>query len=386
MRAARATTVADVVALGRRRLPRSIAGIVDSGADGEVTVRGNAAAFERLRLRPRALVDVSERDLSTSVAGSRVALPVLLAPTGAPALVHRGAEPAVARAAGRAGTIYVQATTSSRPLAEVARAASGPLWFQLYLARDRALTEALVDRAAGAGFRALCLTVDSAVAGSRTRDLRTRLPARRWAARLAAGSLRHPRWAARVLPANLRGAVRLLHPARTRVPARPVTAGEIAWLRARWAGPLLVKGVMAAEPCARLLDLGVDGIVVSNHGGRQLDTLPAAIEVLPEVVAAVGGRAEVLVDGGVRRGTDVLAALALGARAVLVGRPYLYGLAAGGEDGVVRVLDILRDELDRALALAGCRSVADVGPDLLRTAGPAQSARPPSTVMTCPVR
>lgn len=372
MRLKQAIDVDDVRTIARRRLPAVIFDIVESGTEEEVTLRANRTAFDRIRFRPHAMVDVTDRDLSTTVLGEPVSMPVLLAPTGAPGLVDRGAELAVARAAGRAGTVYVQSTVSSHPLRRVAAATAGPLWFQLYVARDRAKTEGLVDLAAASGYRALCVTVDGAVRGLRVRDPRCRAPWPRTRRRLLAQAVRHPAWMRATgwtsLVRQSSPTLRLLRrEASSTTPGKPVTWTDLAWIRDRWSGPLVVKGIMSARECARLVDCGVDGVVVSNHGGRQLDSLPAAVDVLPEVVAALDGAAEVFVDGGIRRGNEVLKAVALGARACLIGRPYLYGLAAGGEDGVVRVLEILRTEIDRSLALLGCTSVAGLDGSVLQS-------------------
>jgi isopentenyl diphosphate isomerase/L-lactate dehydrogenase-like FMN-dependent dehydrogenase len=367
----RAATVEEVRRIARRRLPATIFGIIEGGAEDELTCRANRTALERILFRPRALVDTSHRDLSTTVLGHPISMPVMLAPTGASSLVDGEGELAAARAAARAGTVYVQSTAMSRPLREVAAAAGGSLWFQLYLAEDRRMSEALLDAATAAGCRVLCVTIDNAVRGARERDRRYHRSRPRVVARVLAEATLQPRWSWHVLRRDLRrggipGGRVAPNEAGSAVRGRPVAWDDIAWLRQRWPGPLVVKGVASADPCPRLVDHGIDAVVVSNHGGRQLDSLPAAVDVLPEVVDAVGDRAEVLVDGGIRRGSDVAKALALGARAVFVGRPYLYGLAAAGEDGVVRVLDILRAELDRTLALLGCTSPADVDARVVR--------------------
>jgi L-lactate dehydrogenase (cytochrome) len=372
--------VEDYRRLARRRLPRLAFDFIDGGADGEVTLRRNVAAFERLSLRPRHLVDVSSRSLETTVLGERVGLPVLIAPTGMSRVAGRGGDVAGARAAAAHGAVFVLSTMSSDPIEEVRAAASGSLWFQLYLWAERTILERLLDRARAAGCRALVVTVDVPVIGNRRRDSRNGFslpPKVRW--RTAADLLRHPRWLAHAPSAV--GAAHFLDDAGVRPSgamehARLVnrllvnpgsTWTDLTWLRERWEGPLLVKGTLTAEDARLAVECGVDGIVVSNHGGRQLDGTPASIDALVEVAEAVGDQVELLVDGGLRQGTDVIKARALGARAVLVGRPWLYGLAAGGEAGVAGVLEILRTEIDRALALLGRPRFDDVDASVLGT-------------------
>jgi isopentenyl diphosphate isomerase/L-lactate dehydrogenase-like FMN-dependent dehydrogenase len=372
--------VEDYRRLARRRLPRLAFDFIDGGADGEVTLRRNLAAFERLTLRPRHLVDVSSRSLETTVLGERVALPVLIAPTGMSRVAGRGGDVAGARAAAAHGAVFVLSTMSSNSIEDVRAAASGSLWFQLYLWAERAILERLLDRARAAGCRALVVTVDVPVIGNRRRDARNgfALPPRvRW--RTAADLLRHPRWLAHapsavgaahflddagVSPSGTMEHARLVN----RLLANPGSSWrDLTWLRDRWDGPLLVKGTLTAEDARLAVECGVDGIVVSNHGGRQLDGAPASLDALVEVAEAVGDQVELLVDGGVRHGTDVIKARALGARAVLVGRPWLYGLAAAGEAGVAGVLEILRTEIDRALALLGRPRFDDVDASVLGT-------------------
>jgi L-lactate dehydrogenase (cytochrome) len=370
--------VEDYRRLARRRLPRVAFDFIDGGADSEVTLRRNVEAFERLSLRPRHLVDVSSRSLETTVLGERVGLPVLIAPTGMSRVAGRGGDVAGARAAAAHGAVFVLSTMSSDSIEDVRAAATGSLWFQLYLWAERAILERLLDRARAAGCRALVVTVDVPVIGNRRRDARNgfALPPRlRW--RTAADLLSHPRWLAHapsavgaahflddagVRPSGTMEHARLVN----RLLANPGSSWrDLTWLRDRWDGPLLLKGTLTAEDARLAVDCGVDGIVVSNHGGRQLDGAPASIDALAEVAEAVGDQVELLVDGGVRHGTDVIKARALGARAVLVGRPWLYGLAAGGEAGVAGVLEILRTEIDRALALLGRPRFDDVDASVL---------------------
>jgi len=357
--------VFDLEAIARERLARDAYDYYVGGALDEVTLRENRAGYDRLALAYRVLVDVSRREAATTVLGQPVSMPILVAPTAFHRLAHPEGELATARAAGAAGTVMVLSGLSTTRVEEVVAASGGPVWFQLYVYRDRAATERLVRRAEAAGCRALVLTVDAPLIGRRERDVRNRfhLPPGLTVANMQAegyGELPAPT-ADSGLAAYVSG---LLDPS--------LSWPDVAWLRSITRLPVLVKGIVSADDALRAADAGAAGIVVSNHGGRQLDTAPATIEVLPEIadaLAARGHRLEVLVDGGVRRGTDVLKALALGARAVLVGRPILWGLAADGEAGVAWVLRHLREELDLAMALAGTPTVADVTRDLVRRAG-----------------
>jgi L-lactate dehydrogenase (cytochrome) len=371
--------VEDYRRLARRRLPRVAFDFIDGGADSEVTLRRNVEAFERLSLRPRHLVDVSSRSLETTVLGERVGLPVLIAPTGMSRVAGRGGDVAGARAAAAHGAVFVLSTMSSDSIEDVRAAATGSLWFQLYLWAERSILERLLDRARAAGCRVLVVTVDVPVIGNRRRDARNgfALPPRvRW--RTAADLLSHPRWLAHapsavgaahflddagVRPSGTMEHARLVN----RLLANPGSSWrDLTWLRDRWDGPLLLKGTLTAEDARLAVECGVDGIVVSNHGGRQLDRAPTPLEVLPEMVEAVGDRVEVLLDGGVRSGADVVAAVALGARACLIGRAYLYGLMAGGERGVRRAVDILAGEIVRTLQLVGIDGVGALRPDHVR--------------------
>jgi isopentenyl diphosphate isomerase/L-lactate dehydrogenase-like FMN-dependent dehydrogenase len=369
-------TLDDVRRRARRRLPHTAFDAIDGGGGDELSLRRNRSAFDELLLRPRALADVRVRDLSTTVLGDPVSLPLLLGPVGYARMTHREAELAIARAAARVATVCGVSTFTSYSLEEIARAGSAPLWYQIYPPAESAAREALVERVRRAGFRALCVTIDAAVPGQRRRELRSglRVPLR-MTPRLLVESASRPRWLVDYLRGGVgRGEQGLPPVARSTSGARAtpaantiVTEDVVAHLRELWEGPLVIKGVLRAEECELILGLGADAIVVSNHGARQLDSVPAPIEVLPEVVDAVRGRAEVFVDGGFRRGTDVAKALILGARAVLVGRPALYGLAVGGEAGVVHVVEMLRRELDQTFALLGCASLADLDPSLVRT-------------------
>jgi L-lactate dehydrogenase (cytochrome) len=374
-------TVDDARRLARRRVPKAIFDFVDGGAEDEGAVAGNRTGFTAHQLVPRTLVDVSERQLAVDVLGERVSLPVLLAPAGLARLLHPEGELAAARAAARCGTVFALSTGSSCSIEEVAGAGSGPKWFQLYLWKDRDVVANLVERAARSGYRALCLTVDVPMVGQRDRDLRNgmTIPPRITPRNVVSAAVRIP-WTVGFLrgrpitfenflgmgthgdSATSLGAFvnkEMINPAQQ--------WQDLEWLRELWKGPLAVKGVMHPDDARRAADLGADAVVVSNHGGRQLDATAPTISVLPDVVAAVGERVEVYLDGGVRRGTDVVKALALGARAVLVGRPYMFGLGAAGEEGVVRVLEILRAEVDRCLALLGCPDVTKLDRGYLRS-------------------
>src|SRR5688500_18574697 len=349
--------LADVEAAARERLTALAYEYYVGGANDEVTVRENRAAFERLALRYHGLVDVSRRSTATSVLGTRVDFPVLVAPTAFQRLACDDGELATARAAAASGTVMILSTASTCTIEDVG-AVGGPQWFQLYVYADRGLTKALVERAEAAGMRAIVLTVDAPILGRRERDLRNRfhLPdGVRLANVPSSGSVPMP---------SGHGEWGLANPfASGSDSAR--TGKDIDWLRSSTRLPVVIKGIVRGDDAARAVDHGAAGVIVSNHGGRQLDTAIASVRALPEVAEAVAGRAEVLRDGGVRRGTDVIKAIALGARAVLVGRPVVWGLAAAGESGARRVLELLRAEVDLAMALCGCPTVGDITPDLI---------------------
>ena len=350
-------SVDDYEPFARERVSEQAWAYLSGGAADEWTLRENCAAFQRLTLRTAVLRDLRGGNTRLELFGQPFAYPILLAPVAHQKLVHPEGELATVLAASAMQAGMVVSTQASASLEDIARQARAPLWFQLYILPDRDFTAALVRRAEAAGYCALVVTVDAPVNGVRNREQR-------------AGFVLPPEAEA----VNLRG---LAPPAAGGAAGAPVLLGtplldsaptwkDIAWLRSLTRLPVLVKGVMTAEDARRALSEGVDGIVVSNHGGRVLDAQPATIDVLPEIAAAVGGRVPVLLDGGVRRGTDVLKALALGASAVLIGRPYVYGLAAAGAVGVSHVLHILRAELEAAMALTGCRDLAAVGPSLVR--------------------
>ncbi len=323
------------------------------GAGDEQTIAENAAAWRKLWIRPRVMVDVSVVDTSTTLLGRRLALPVLLAPVAAQRLLHPDGESAAARAAGAAGTVYCLSTRATTDLADVAAAASGPLWFQLYVDRDRERTEQVLARVAEHGFDAVLLTVDLPVGGRREREQRHLDVA---------------------FPDGVALASHLGHDLDRRHSAiggwdASLTWADVAWVRDASGLPVIVKGILCAEDADAAIDAGADAVVVSNHGGRQVDGCVPTAVALGEVAAAVAGRVPVLVDGGIRDGGDVLRALALGASAVLVGRPYAWGLASGGEAGVRTVLDAFAEDFARALALAGCPTVASIDGRRVRTSG-----------------
>lgn len=334
-----------------------------SGAWDEVTLQDNRAAFDQYRIRPRMLVDVSKRDLSTKVLGQSMQLPFLIAPMAFQCLANPDGEVATARAASKAGVGMILSTMATKSIEEVAIALQPsslnlPPWFQLYVHRDRGLTQALVERAFAAGYQALCLTVDAPLLGRREQDKRNQfaLPSGMRLANLATLS-------GLGIPEEAGESGLFSYFAQQLNPA--LTWHDLEWVKSLSPLPLVVKGILRGDDAVRALDYGVQAIVVSNHGGRQLDGAIASLDALSDVVKAVEGRAEVLLDGGIRRGVDVLKALALGAKAVLIGRPILWGLAVGGEAGVSHVLELLRDELDVAMALSGCARLQDVDFDLL---------------------
>ena len=338
--------VDDFAEAARQRMEPGAFGYVAGGAWDEHTLRGNAEAYLRWELRPRVLVDIGSVSTSTTVLGKEVALPILVAPTAFQRLCDPDGELATARAAATAGTVMCQSTLSSVTPSELAAAApEGQNWFQLYWSRDRGFTQELLAGAAEAGFSALMLTVDLPVAGRRERDVR--------ASFALPDDLPLPNLPGKLQREDFHDALHTVHD-------DTLTWRDLEWLRSVCPLPLVIKGILTREDALLAAEHGAAAVVVSNHGGRQLDGVPATIDVLPEVVEAVGGRVEVLVDGGVRRGTDVLKALALGARATLSGRAVLYGLGAGGERGVAEVLELLRREVELGLKLLGCTSPAEV--------------------------
>ena len=348
----------DYEELAQERLDPAVWDTYAQGSEDEVTLHANRSAFAAVRLRPRIFVDVRACDLTTTVLGTPVRLPVLIAPTSVHQLAHPEGEKATARAAQAAGTVLVASTLSSYSLEEIAEAAAGsPLWFQLYIYRDRGLTRHMLERVESAGYRAIVLTVDAPYVGNRERDRYNRfsLPAQFQFGNFVGSGYREE-GAATLTPITWQN----------RGEREMLTWDVLPWLRSLTSLPIVLKGVLSAEDAARAVDAGVDGLIVSNHGGRQLDGVMPTIEALPEVVAAVNGRCEVYMDGGIRRGTDILKALALGARAVLIGRPVFWGLAVDGEAGVRDILRILSEELLLAMRLAGRPTIASIDRSLVK--------------------
>ena len=373
-RLARAVTVGDLREIARRRVPRAVFDYTDGAAGAEISLRRSRAAFGRVEFCPTVLRDVSVVDPSTTVLGAPSALPLVLAPTGFTRLMHTEGESAVGRVADRAGLPYALSTMGTTSLEALAEAAPGARrWFQLYLWRDREASAALVERARAADYEALVLTVDTPVAGPRLRDVRNgfTIPPG-LTVRTVANAAVHPRWWIDLLTteplefASLRSWGGTVAELVDRVFEPAATVADVAALRAAWPGALVVKGVLTADDARAVVDAGADAVVVSNHGGRQLDRAATPLEQLPAVVAAVGDRAEVYLDGGILDGADVVAGVAFGARACLIGRAYLYGLMAGGERGVQRAVDILAREVARTLQLLGVASVAELTPDRVR--------------------
>jgi isopentenyl diphosphate isomerase/L-lactate dehydrogenase-like FMN-dependent dehydrogenase len=366
--------IEDLRVAARRRLPRSVFDYIDGGADAEITLRENCRAYEDISFRPRCAVETPAPDLATTVLGTPVALPLIFAPVGSSRLFWPRGEEVAASVAGSAGTIYSLSTLSGCRLEDVKKSTNGPAWYQLYLCGGREVASATVQRAKAVGYSALILTIDTPVAGMRERDLRNGakelLTRRAWPMLPYAWQfVSRPRWLV-----DFFGDGGLMSFPNVMLPEGPmpyadvglaleqstVTWKDLGWIRDLWKGPIVIKGIHTGEDARRAVDEGAAAIVVSNHGGRQLDGVPATIRVLPEVVAAVGGRTEVLLDGGVRRGSDIVKALCLGARAVLVGRAYAYGLAAAGGPGVTRAIEILKADLVRTMKLLGCKSVEEL--------------------------
>ena len=377
-RVSRVYSIDDMRCLARRRLPRAVFDFYDGGAEDESTLRANRAAFERVRLAPKVLVDVARVDTRTAILGASSNLPIAIAPTGAVGFGWRGGDVAIARAAAACGIPYALSTTGTASIERIAEEAGGRLWFQAYILRQREFTRGLIERARAAGYEALMVTVDLPVGGKRERDLRNdfAIPFR-FTPRNVLDFATRPVWALSML---LRGIPVLenlsgfgAESTNTAAIASSVGSNydpsfnwdDLARIRDRWPRTLIVKGIVRPDDAERAAGIGCQAIVVSNHGGRQLDGGIATLDALHGVVAAVQGRASVLVDGGIRRGADVVKALALGAEAVLIGRATLYGVCAGGEAGALRALDILRDELTRTMQLCGVRRIGDIDASLL---------------------
>ncbi len=372
MESPRVVCIEDFRPVAWRRIPKSVFDYLDGGAEGEVTLRENCRVFEDVTFRPRHAVAEAECDLRTKVLGFDLAVPFLLAPVGYSRLMHPGGEVVAARAAGNAGTAYILSTISGHKLEDVKAASTGPVFYQLYLMGGRAAAEGSIERARVAGYSALVVTIDTPVSGIRERDYRNGMK------ELISGVLlekipflpqilSRPGWLIQfLLDGGLPSLPNVVVPGKGPMPLvdvgaalaeSAITWADFQWIREHWRGPVVVKGILTADDARRAIDHGAAAISVSNHGGRQLDCVPASLRALPEVVKAVNGQVEVLMDGGIRRGTDIVKALCLGARAVLCGRAYAYGLAAAGEAGVVRALEILRTDLERTLRLLGCPAV-----------------------------
>jgi L-lactate dehydrogenase (cytochrome) len=373
--------IEDLRRAAKWNMPKPMFDYVDGAANAEWTARENRAGFERITFDPRVLVDVSVRDMSTTVFGETLKTPIFIAPTGMTSIAWPNGEILAARAAGRVGAGLALSTYGTCAIEEVAAAGPGPFWFQLYVSKDRKKTDELVDRAQAAGFKALAITVDTQVGSMRERDVRNGYQAPpQLSIKTVADVAWRIGWLKRFLIGPRPSFKNFSGPIAT-TPREFVELGQtlarqmdsslswkdVAHFRERWKGPLLLKGVVSTRDVKTALDHGVNGFIVSNHGGRQLDFAPSSIEVLPEVVDACNGQAEVFLDSGIRRGSDIVKAVALGAKAVLIGRPYVYGLGAAGEAGVDHVFRIFRDEIDRCLALIGVPRLADVTRENLRT-------------------
>jgi (S)-mandelate dehydrogenase len=377
---ARALNIADLRAVARRRVPHFVFEYVEGGAEDEASLRCNRTSFEALRLVPQTLVDTSSRHLRTEILGRPAAAPLVIGPTGLNGMLHADGDIGLARAAAHLGIPFTLSTMSTTRLEDVAKQAGGRLWMQLYVMKNRAVAEDIMTRAAAAGYEALVFTTDANVFGSREWDRRSYQAPGKPTLRARLDALRHPGWLRSVLMANgiprFRNLEGFLPPGATsavggstiipKLFEATITWDDITWIRRFWPRKLLIKGVLSVPDAERAAALGCDGIVLTNHGGRQLDSCVAPIDVLPEIAAAVGKRLSIIIDSGFRRGTDVIKALSLGANAAMTGRATLYGLAANGERGVERALEILTTEMERAMGQVGVNSVADLGPHIIR--------------------
>lgn len=375
----RCASILDLRAVAKKRLPGGVFDYIDGGAEDELTLERNSAAYRRFEFRPRVLRDMSEIDSTTTLLRRSLPYPLVLAPTGFTRIADPEGELAVARAAARAGLPYTLSTLSTRSIEEVASASDGPKWFQVYVWRDRGLVKEMVERAASSGYEALCITVDLAVLGRRERDVRRgfTLPPKIGLDTIF-NALGHLGWtwnflrSEPIMFANVTGshvtdgtdAIALAQYVNSQLDPS-LSWRDLEWFREIWDGPIVIKGIQTVEDARLAADSGVQAIALSNHGGRQLDGSPATLELVPKVAEAVGDQLEIICDGGVRRGSDIVKAVALGATACMAGRAYLYGLGAGGERGVDMVLDLLGAEVRRTMALTGCATIDDLGPDLI---------------------
>jgi L-lactate dehydrogenase (cytochrome) len=367
--------IEDLRRRAQRRLPRAVFDYLDGGAESETSLRENNRAFESVTFRPRNAMAVPQCDLRTKVLGAELSFPAILAPIGYSRLIHPAGECAASRGAGAAGTAYILSTISGHKLEDVRAASNGPVWYQLYLLGGRPAAEAALDRAWKAGFSALFVTIDTGTSGMRERDIRNgtgQLMGGNWIGMIPYLSqfFSRPAWvAAYLMDGGLHKLPNVVIPGQgpmalidvaVALSESVVTWQDFLWLRKVWPGPIVAKGVLTGEDARRAIDVGAAGVVVSNHGGRQLDSVSPTLRVLPEIVKAVNSQIEVLMDGGVRRGGDIIKAICMGARAVLVGRAYAYGLAAAGEPGVTRAIAILRADLERTMKLLGCASLSNL--------------------------
>lgn len=376
----RALNIADLRAVARRRVPHFVFEYVEGGAEDEAALRCNRTSLESLRLIPQTLVDTSSRHVRTEILGRPAGAPLIIGPTGLNGMLHADGDIGLARAAAHLGIPFTLSTMSTTRLEDVAKQAGGRLWMQLYVMKNRAVAEDIMSRAAAAGYEALVFTTDANVFGNREWDRRSYRQPGKPTLRAKLDALRHPGWLRTVLLRNgiprFKNLEAFLPPgASSAVGGSTIIPGlfeptltweDITWIRRIWPRKLLIKGVLSVADAERAAALGCDGIVLTNHGGRQLDYCVAGMDVLPEIAAAVGKRLSLFVDGGFRRGTDVVKAIALGANAVMTGRATLYGLASNGERGVERALEILTTEMDRVMGQLGCNSVADLGPHIVR--------------------
>jgi isopentenyl diphosphate isomerase/L-lactate dehydrogenase-like FMN-dependent dehydrogenase len=375
LNSSRVVNIEDLRRIAQRRVPKAVFDYLDGGAEGELTLAENCRAFREVTFRPRGAVAVHDCSLKTTVLGHEIAFPAMLAPVGYSRLMHPAGEVAAAGAAGQAGTGYILSTISAHRMEDVRAASRGPVCYQLYLMGGRPAAEGALERARKAGFSALVITVDTPVAGMRERDPRNGMKELLGSSVFAKfpflfDFLAHPGWLASfLLDGGMPKLENIVIPGKGPLELVDVSAAlaestvtweDLRWIREFWTGPIVVKGVLVGDDAKRAIDEGAAAVVVSNHGGRQLDSVSPTLRALPEVVAAVNGQIEVLMDGGVRRGSDIVKALCLGARAVLVGRAYAYGLAAAGPAGVARALEILRSDVERTLRLLGCASVAQL--------------------------